>query len=380
MANLKIAIACQGGGSQTAFTAGALKTLSEARINREFDIVGISGTSGGAVCATLMWYAALKGEQPMWQRLMDFWKENTAQGPVEHAINQFIVESVRLMNSGMLPTLQLSPSSPIMKSMTQFMTMGQRKGFSDFRGLLESHIDFAEIAAWGPRAARPVLVIGAANVTSGALAKFVSSKEPIRVEHILASCAVPSLFPAVQIGEDAYWDGLFSDNPPIEELIRPRSMGDGNIPDEIWLIKINPTARRTVPVKADDIIDRRNQLEGNVSLFQQLSHIGMLNDMTMMNAFRRKFRERFSLRGPVRIPKSFQSDPDRPYHIPCIEMPVELQGMLDYEGKIDRSSDNINRLIAEGEKAAALFLRQRAEMVAASSLNADETAGQQAQR
>jgi NTE family protein len=376
MAKPKIAIACQGGGSQTAFTAGAIKTLSEARISEAFNIVGISGTSGGAVCATLIWYAAMKGEQPMWRRLMDFWQENTAQGPVEHAINQFIVESVRMVNAGMLPTFNLSPSSPVMRSMAEFLSLGQRKGFADFRGLLETHIDFAEIASWGARKEGPVLIIGAANVTTGALAKFISRNEPIRVEHILASCAVPNIFPAVQIGDDSYWDGLFSDNPPVEELIRPRTMGDKNIPDEIWLIKINPTACRTVPTKPADIIDRRNQLEGNISLFQQLSHIGVLNELSMMDAFRPEFRERFSLKGPVRIPKSFHSDPDRPYHIPCIEMPVELQDLLDYEGKIDRSPDNIGRLIAEGEKAAALFLRERARMVAASSLRSDETAGQ----
>ena len=84
---------------------------------------------------------------------------------------------------------------------------------------------------------------------------------------------MPSIFPAVQIGKDAYWDGLFSDNPPVEELIRPRSMGLENIPDEIWLIKINPTARLRIPVKPGEIIDRRNQLEGNISLFQQLGHL-----------------------------------------------------------------------------------------------------------
>ena len=66
MSRLKIAIACQGGGSQTAFTAGALKTLCEAGIGDEFEIVGISGTSGGAVCATLLWYAFMKGERPVW--------------------------------------------------------------------------------------------------------------------------------------------------------------------------------------------------------------------------------------------------------------------------------------------------------------------------
>src|SRR4051794_21745808 len=56
----------------------------------------------------------------------------------------------------------------------------------------------------------PVLMLGAAHVITGHLAKFVSTLEPIRIEHILASCAVPNIFPAVEIGPYAYWDGLFS--------------------------------------------------------------------------------------------------------------------------------------------------------------------------
>jgi NTE family protein len=187
---------------------------------------------------------------------------------------------------------------------------------------------------------------------------------------------VPNIFPAVRIGGDAYWDGLFSDNPPIEELIRPRSMGAHNVPDEIWLIKINPTARHTIPVKPGEIVDRRNQLEGNISQFQQLGHIEMLNDMILDDAFRPEFLARFDIKAPVRIPKSFHTDADRPYHIPCIEMPSELQDLLNYEGKIDRGADNIGRLIAEGEKAAARFLQERAAAVATSPLGEDQTAGQ----
>ena len=80
MSRLKIALACQGGGSQTAFTAGALKTLCQAQVGQDFDVVGISGTSGGAVCASLLWYSYLRGERPVWERLMKFWEENTAQG------------------------------------------------------------------------------------------------------------------------------------------------------------------------------------------------------------------------------------------------------------------------------------------------------------
>ncbi len=167
------------------------------------------------------------------------------------------------------------------------MTTGQRMGFSDFRGLLEKHIDFAEIVSWGAQPGRPVLMLGAANITSGALAKFVSTQEPIRgracsgilrrAEHLPgggASATMPTC------------DGLFSDNPPVEELIRPRSVGEANIPDEIWLIKINPTASRRVLKKPGEIVDRRNQLEGNISLFQQLGHLEFMNDLILADAFR----------------------------------------------------------------------------------------------
>jgi predicted acylesterase/phospholipase RssA len=53
MARTPVAVACQGGGSQCAFVAGALKTLFGARIQDRYQIVGLSGTSGGAFTAAL---------------------------------------------------------------------------------------------------------------------------------------------------------------------------------------------------------------------------------------------------------------------------------------------------------------------------------------
>jgi NTE family protein len=252
MAPTKIAIACQGGGSQTAFTAGVLKALVEAHETgaaREFEVVSVSGTSGGAVCAALLWYAARKKETPRWKRLIDFWVDNTAHGWAEETFNEFIIDAMRMANRGWLPIFQLSPASPLVRAMMSFMTLGSRRSFTEFPLLLRKYIDFDEIAAWGASPQPPVLIIGASDVSTGKLAKFVSAREPIRLEHILASCAVPNIFPAVEIDGDAYWDGLFSDNPPVEELVRPRSVGMENVPEEIWLIKINPTARKRVPLK-----------------------------------------------------------------------------------------------------------------------------------
>jgi len=358
----RIAIACQGGGSQTAFTAGVLKALFEAGIERDFRLVSLSGTSGGAVCAALIWYALQRKEQPVWTRLMRFWAENTAQTTEEKFFNDVFIEWVRMVNRGMLPGYQISPASDLARSMIGLATMGHRKPFADFRTLLAGHIDFAETEAWGPRAERPVLVMGAASVLSGQLHKFISSQVPLRVEQILASCAVPNIFPAVEADGDAYWDGLFSDNPPISVLTRPAHVGEGNIPHEIWLVKINPTTRASIPVQADDILDRRNQLEGNVSLFQQLHQLEFINDLIILKAFKQEFLERFDVHRPVRIPKAFAGLPDRPYHIPCIEMSEAMQQSLDYEGKIDRGERNIRTLIAHGEEQARAFLEARRRM------------------
>jgi predicted acylesterase/phospholipase RssA len=77
----RVAIACQGGGSHTAFTAGALKRLLR---DDRYEVVALSGTSGGAICALLAWYALLEnggeGAAVRAARLLDsFWQDNSAR-------------------------------------------------------------------------------------------------------------------------------------------------------------------------------------------------------------------------------------------------------------------------------------------------------------
>jgi NTE family protein len=79
----RVAIACQGGGSHTAFTAGALKRLlADAR----YEVVALSGTSGGAICAFLAWYALVRsggsGAVKRAAELLDsFWTDTRPASP-----------------------------------------------------------------------------------------------------------------------------------------------------------------------------------------------------------------------------------------------------------------------------------------------------------
>jgi NTE family protein len=291
--------------------------------------------------------------------MIDFWEDNTAKTPQEKLFNDSAIKTLELASKGLIPQYNLSPSSPISKALFTLATRGLRSRFTNFDELLRAHIDFSELAAWGAKPEPPILLMGACNVLTGKLSKFNSRKEAVRIEHILASACVPNIFPAVTIETMAFWDGLFSDNPPIRSLIRSEFVGNENIPDEIWVIKINPTSRDKIPVQSDDIADRRNELEGNVSLFQGLDQIEFLNELFLKGAFKEEFLREIERTEPFRIPKSFPEDADKDYHIPMIEMSGELADSLNYESKLDRSPASIQRLIADGEKQGKQFLGDR---------------------
>lgn len=343
----KIAIACQGGGSQTAFTAGVLKSFFENNLHKKKQIVSLSGTSGGAVCATLSWYSLLKAAKgdstPIEQRLMSFWKDNSTQNLFEEFFNSSLVNYVQLVNRGVMPEWKTSPDSAFSRLAASASTgMLPRKNFYDFKALLESYIDFQKLESL-VEPSSPVLLIGAANVLKGEFKKFNSRKGEIQVESILASAAVPSLFPAVKIGEDAYWDGLFSDNPPTDEFLHPEIVGSDNLPNEIWIIQINPKTRKTIPETPAEIVDRRNEMIGNESLFQDIQKIELLNYLLKEGAFKKEFLAKYHIKEPVEVR--------------IVEMSPELQESLNYSSKLSRDSKHINRLIQDGEKQGNKFLQ-----------------------
>lgn len=58
----RVTVACQGGGSHTAFTGGVLKGSLRYGPLQEHEVVALSGTSGGVVCALLAW-ADIRGSE-----------------------------------------------------------------------------------------------------------------------------------------------------------------------------------------------------------------------------------------------------------------------------------------------------------------------------
>lgn len=346
----KVAIACQGGGSQTAFTAGVLRALLANDVDRGFEIVSLSGTSGGALCAALAWYGLLtqaRGDPtPIPARLLAFWEELSAASPLERIVDESLALFLRLTHQGQLPRFELGPACPATRAgMTFVQSILPRAEFTDLKALLEKHIRFDQLVDLvGPES--PVLLVGAANVQTGELKKFNSRKGEICAQALLASAAVPALFPAVRVGEHYYWDGLFSDNPPVHELIEPASVGARRLPDEIWVIQINPTHYNGVPSSPDEIIDRRNQMVGNLSLMQNLDVVKLINLLLQAGALNPEVLARAEI---------IKHDP---FEVRFIRMSEKLQESLDYVSKLTRGPAHIGALIADGERQGRAFIEQ----------------------
>ncbi|HEX2073211.1 MAG TPA: patatin-like phospholipase family protein [Geodermatophilus sp.] len=304
----QVAIACQGGGSHSAFTAGVLQRLLAAP---DHQVVALSGTSGGAVCALLGWYGLLTGGPAEAGRLLEeFWRDNSATTPVQRAMNLWLVGVTRLEGRVALPVVSPYAYPEV-----------ARAALTD---LLSRHVDFDRVARLQEPADedRPLLLVGAVDVASGAHRAFSSRRGEIGLDAVLASAAVPPLFRAVHVDGSYYWDGLFSQNPPVREL--PNAG-----PEEIWVVRINPLRRATEPKTVADIADRRNELSGNLSLEQELFFI-------------RKTNEWADRLGP-------------PYrHIEVREIALDLD--LDVASKLDRRPAFIRRLVDEGREQAERFL------------------------
>jgi NTE family protein len=355
----KIAVACQGGGSHTAFTAGVLRRLL-AREQGEYEFVAFSGTSGGAICALLTWYGLLTGGRDEAARLLEtFWtRDNSANTLPERFLNDWIVNSTRWQQeTGFL--VEQSPNI--------FSDLAQ----DELGRSIERNVKFDRIDGDLVRPESPKLFVRAVEVITGGLKVFRSHKreetnlgEPrfvfednpndgITLDAVLASSAIPPLFRAVRIGRGVYWDGLFAQNPPVRDLPDAE-------PDEIWIIQINPS--RLVPeadesrpgdepTKIANILDRRNELAGNLSLEQELRYIRKINELV---------RER-------RINDLLDENPPsgnkREYRYVEVRKPIENRRPLDYATKLDRSSSSIQEMMTYGEEQADEFLDELSRTV-----------------
>jgi NTE family protein len=396
----RIAIACQGGGSHTAFTAGALRTiLREVQRTGRYEIVALSGTSGGAVCAFLAWYALLEknNEQKAIKALRSFWQEdNSAYLRIGDPQSLLDVLANNVLSASDL--LRRSGEAALGVGFTSELNPYRYHDFFDYwRNRLKEAIEknvkeidpgtkdidqsiATRVKAAGQQA--PRLFVGAVNTLTGDFRVFKSHKNKrkngeelafneeeenrVGVDAVLASAAIPTVFEATRtgeavywdasrrrnrrayVGEGVYWDGLYSQNPPVRDLTEAD-------PHEIWVIQINPEEIREEPKGTSEIEDRRNELSGNTSLNQELYFVRKINELVnSLGEWKCDHPE--NLRKVLCVPRPCQEDRDQKKYATVMVRRIELSMPLGVSSKLDRSRSHIEELMKHGAKQARHFL------------------------
>lgn len=207
----QVVLVLQGGGALGAFQAGVYEALHEHGIEPDW----VVGTSIGAINGTI-----IAGNEPPQRlpRLRELWARMASGAEVESPFDIFgfghawtnLTTTLRGIPGFFAPNHPgwFDPNAPRGIADASFYST------APLRDTLRQLVDFDYFGTQGPR-----VTLGAVNARSGQMRYFDSRDEPLQLEHILASGALPPAFPAVMIDGEPYWDGGIYSNTPIEVVM-----------------------------------------------------------------------------------------------------------------------------------------------------------------
>jgi NTE family protein len=255
-----IDLALQGGGSHGAFTWGVLDRLLE---EPWLQIEAISGTSAGAMNAAVLAHGWAHGGAEGAKAALDSYWRRVARAAAFSPLQRSPLD--RLLGRW---SLDSSPAYLAFDLMTRVFSPYHLNplDLNPLRAILAESIDFDELAR-----ASIKLFITATSVRTGRGRIFRNAE--ISADVLLASACLPTMFQAIEIDGEYYWDGGYAGNPTITPLIR-----ESDAQDTI-LVQINPRERTDIPRTANDVLNRLNEISFNSPLMKELRMIALLRQV-----------------------------------------------------------------------------------------------------
>lgn len=253
-------LALQGGGSHGAFTWGVLDRLLE---EQDFTLEAISGTSAGAMNAAVLAHGLLvDGRDGARSALQEFWRR-VAEAATFSPFQRSPLD--RMMGRWSLDYSPMYIATDLIARLVSPYAFGAG-GTNPLRDILTEMVDFDRLAS-----GRIKLFITCTSVRTGRGRVFRNPE--ITADVLLASACLPTMFQAVEIDGELYWDGGFAGNPTIAPLVRECESHD------TILVQINPVVRNEPPFTAQEINNRVNEVSFNATLLKELKMIALLRKL-----------------------------------------------------------------------------------------------------
>ena len=262
----RLDLALQGGGTQGAFTWGVLDRLLE---DERLQITAISGTSAGAMNAVVLasgW--ASGGRKGAREALRRFWSrvsEGLHLGSwVDAWLGWGVPGAASAGAGGALAPMQMAWD---MASLLLTPAHADAAAQNPLYAILRDTVDFDAV-----RKGRDLnLFITATHVRSGR--PRIWRRDELRIESVLASACLPSLFPAVEVDGESYWDGGYMGNPSLLPLLTQTPTLD------LMLVQVHPSERAALPLGGVAVLDRINEITFHGSLIKELRSLAILRKL-----------------------------------------------------------------------------------------------------
>lgn len=214
----RITLILSGGNALGAYEAGAYETLEAQGLHPD----QITAVSTGAINAALI---AGSAPEKRVETLRRFWSAAAQETAAWTFVPQYWpmawdIKRTRVMQSSLLGSPGIyHPRAPGALSMLPGMPMDTSLyDLAPLRESLRKAVDFGRLNNGEIR-----LVIVAVDVENGEEVRFDSTKAPIEMDHLLASCGFIPFFPPVTVDERRLVDGGMSSNLPLEAALEEHS-------------------------------------------------------------------------------------------------------------------------------------------------------------
>ncbi|CAM5369069.1 patatin-like phospholipase family protein [Eoetvoesiella caeni] len=207
----QVVLVMQGGGALGAFQAGVYEAMHEAGIEPDW----VVGTSIGAINGAIIAGNTPENRLP---RLKEFWNIVAKGATASAHWNAFglgnLMHKLSTVSVGIPGFFEPNPQSWLGGHSSLGVAQASYYSTAPLRRTLNELVDFDHLAKGTTR-----LALGAVNVCSGRMRYFDSRDGALRLDHVMASGALPPAFPAVMIDGEPYWDGGIYSNTPIEVVM-----------------------------------------------------------------------------------------------------------------------------------------------------------------
>src|SRR5579885_2795824 len=256
-----ISLALQGGGAHGAFTWGVLDRILE---DDRLHIDGVSGTSAGAMNGAVMVSGHVAGGNVGARSALDrFWESVSVLGIMSPIHATWLDRATGNWD------LDDSPASIWLDTLSRLVSPYQTNplNVSPLGDLLAKLVDFESLR----RDDGIRLFVSATSVNSGKIRVF--ERKELTLDKLLASAALPTVFQAVEIDGEAYWDGGYMGKPA------------GEIMNRLNEITFNASLMREMRAIAF-VLKLLDEVPGDVPLVRGLKrmHIHMIEDEPAMES------------------------------------------------------------------------------------------------